>query len=85
MGAEFWIKEISKEMLNMHIEFEKIDIVTPYDTRKGKIRPGYDHVNVPMIFDINMDGKFTRKSILVADGHTTAPPSSITHSRDVSR
>ena len=53
--------------------------------KKGDIKPGYEHVNVHMIFDINMDGKFTRKSILVADGHITAFPSSITYSNVVSR
>ena len=47
--------------------------------------PGYENVNFHIIFDINMDVKFTRKEILVADGHTTAPPSSITYSRVVSR
>ena len=53
--------------------------------RKGKVRPGYEHVNVHMIFDINIDGKFTRKAILVADGHTTAPPQSIKWSSVMSR
>ena len=53
--------------------------------RKGNIQPGYEHVNVHMIFDIKMDGKFTRKEILVADGHTTAPPPSNTYSCVVSR
>ena len=43
--------------------------------RKGRIMTGYEHVNVHMIFDINMDGKFTRKSRLLAGVHTTAPPS----------
>ena len=38
-----------------------------------------------MIFDINTDGNLTRKEILVADGHTIAPPSSITYSNVVSR
>ena len=38
-----------------------------------------------MIFDINMDGKFTRKAILVADGHTIEPSSSMTYSSVVSR
>ena len=38
-----------------------------------------------MIFDIKMGGKFTIKSRLVADGHTIAPPSSITYSSVVSR
>ena len=53
--------------------------------RKGKTNPRYEHVNVHILFDINMDGEFTRKAILVADGHTKAPPSSITYSSFVSR
>ena len=47
--------------------------------RKGKVSTEYDNVNVHMIFEIKMDRKLTRKSILVADDHTTAPPSSITY------
>ena len=42
--------------------------------RKVKIRPGYEHVNMNMIFGINMYGRFARNEILVADGHTTSPP-----------
>ena len=38
-----------------------------------------------MIFDIKMDGKFTRKARLVADGHKTEAPSSLTYSSVVSR
>jgi Reverse transcriptase (RNA-dependent DNA polymerase). len=38
-----------------------------------------------MIFDIKMDGKFTRKARLVAGGHTTDPPASATYSSVVSR
>ena len=53
--------------------------------REGKIKPGHEHVNVHMIFDIKMYGKFTIKARLVADSHTTAPPSSITYSSVVSR
>ena len=59
-------------MTNARIEFENIDGVTRGEMRKGKIKPGYEHVNVHMIFDIKMGGNFTRKSILVADGHTIA-------------
>ena len=66
-------------MKNVRIEFDKLGGVTPDDIRKGNIKPGYEYVNVHMIFDINMDGKFTRKERFVADGHTTAPPSSITY------
>ena len=72
-------------MTNVRIVFDNIDGVTPDDMRKGKIKPGYENVNMHMIFYVNMDGKFTRKAILVADGHTTAPPSSITYSSVVSR
>ena len=61
-------------MENVHIVFKKIDNVTPNEMRKGKIRPVYELVNVHMIFDIKMDGKFTKKSILVADGHITMTP-----------
>ena len=38
-----------------------------------------------MIFDINMEVRFTRKARYVSGGHTTDPPSSITYSRVVSR
>ena len=38
-----------------------------------------------MIFDINMDGKFTRKSRLVSGVHTTEPTSPSTYSGVVSR
>ena len=38
-----------------------------------------------MIFDVKMDGSFTRKARLVADGHETKPPTSITYSSVVSR
>ena len=38
-----------------------------------------------MIFDKNMDGKFTRKARLVDDSHTTSLPSSMTYSHVVSR
>ena len=60
-------------MTNVHIVFEKLDGVTPDEMRKEKIKPGYEHVNVHMMFDIKMDEKFTRKARLVANGHTTGP------------
>ena len=72
-------------MTNVCIEFEKLDGVGLDEMRKGRINPGYEHVNVHMLFDIKMYGKFTRKVRLVADGHKTASPSSITCSSVVSR
>ena len=65
-------------MTNTGISFEKLDGVTPDEMRKVNINPGYEHVNVHVIFDINMDRKFTRKARLVYNSHTTAPPSLIT-------
>jgi len=38
-----------------------------------------------MILDIKMDGAFTRKARLVADGHKTKPPASVTYSSAFSR
>ena len=72
-GTDFWTKETAKEMANLLIAFDKLKGVTPDETRK-KIRPGYEHVNVHMIFYINMDGKFNIKERFVADGHTKPPP-----------
>ena len=77
--TDFWTQGIVKEMTNVRITIVKLDDITPYEIRKGKIKPGYEHVNVHMIFDSNMDGKFNRKAIFVADGHTTTLPSSITY------
>ena len=43
-------------MTNVRIAFEKLDSVTPDEMRKGKIKPGYEHINGHMIFYINMYG-----------------------------
>jgi len=59
--------------------------VSEEQIRTGKVRPGYSHCSTHMIFDIKMDGAFTRKARLVADGHKTRPPTSITYSSVVSR
>ena len=65
--------------MNICIAFDKLDGVTPDKIRKGNIKPGYEHVSVHMIFDINMDGNFTRKSRLMDGSHTTSPQSPITY------
>ena len=48
--------------------------ITSDNMWKGKIKSGYDNVEVYMIFNINMDGEFMRKASLLYDGHTTATP-----------
>jgi len=84
-NTSFWTKSIEKEMKNVRVAFEKIDGVTVDDMEKGKAKPGYKYCGTHMIFDIKMDGKFTRKARLVADGHTTDAPNSIKYSSVVSR
>jgi len=83
-GTSHWTKAIEKEMRNVRIAFEKIDDVTEAEMRTGKIRPGYSYCSTHMVFDIKMDGSFTRKARLVADGHKTRSPTSITYSSVVS-
>ena len=72
-------------MKNVRVAFEVLPGVTEDKMRDGKVKPGYTYCGTHMIFDIKMDGKFTRKARLVADGHTTNVPSSITYSSVVFR
>jgi len=46
---------------------------------------GYQEITVHMIFDIKLSENFCRKARLVADGHKTETPSSVTYSSVVSR
>ena len=48
-----------KRYENIRISSEKLDRVTPYDMRKVKIKSGYEHSNMHMVFDINLDEKLT--------------------------
>ena len=42
--------------------------------RERKVKTLFKYIIVHMIFDIKMDGKFTRRVRQVAGGHKTAPP-----------
>ena len=61
-GSSHWAKAIEKEMKKVRVAFEKIDGVTEAQMRTGKIRPGYNHCSTHMVFDMKMDGSFTRKA-----------------------
>ena len=74
------MKAIEKEMANVRVAFEKLEGVTVDEMKTGKVKPGFKFCSTHMIFDIKMDGKFTRKVRLVADGHKTDAPASITYS-----
>ena len=84
-GNTYWYDAIQKEMGNVIVAFTPKDDLTVEEARSGKSLVGYQEVRCHMIFDIKMDGKFTRKARFVAGGHTTDPPSSITYSSVVSR
>ena len=72
-------------MSKVRVAFERWDEGTLEEARSGKKLIGYQEIGCHMIFDIKMDGEFTRKARLVAGGHTTETPASITYSSVVSR
>ena len=79
-GNTLWWDAICKEMRNVLIAFEEYDGSTD-DLDKS----GYTGIKCHMIFDIKMGENFRRKARLVAGGHMTKTPSSITYSSVVSR
>jgi hypothetical protein len=83
-GNDFWAKAIEKEMSKVRVAFEKLNVSVD-EMRQGKFKPGYQEIKCHMIFDVKMDGNFTRKARLVAGGHMTEAPASITYSSVVSR
>jgi hypothetical protein len=82
---DLWRKSIEKEMSKARVAFERVDGFTPDDVRQNKALVGYQEIKGHWIFDIKMDGKFTRKARFVAGGHMTEPPASMTYSTVVTR
>ena len=72
-------------MANVRVAFEVLKGLIPEKIREVKVKPGFKYVRTHKKFDIKMDGKFTRKSRLVAGGHNMTPPYSITFSSVVTR
>ncbi|GAX10696.1 hypothetical protein FisN_14Lu214 [Fistulifera solaris] len=75
-GTDFWAKAIAKEMRAVAKAFQILDEDAPNPA-------GFTKIAVHMVFDIKPD--FTQKARLVAGGHMTDPPSSITYASVVSR
>ena len=61
-------------MKNVRIVFEE------YDGDVKDLPPGYQYVDCHIIFDIKMGENFRRKARIVAGGHKTTTPSSLTYS-----
>lgn len=72
-----WQDAMAKEMKNVMVAFKMIGKDTPSP-------PGYQQIRCHLIFDIKMDN-FARKARMVAGGHTTETPSSLTYASVVSR
>ena len=74
----FWTNAITEEMKKVRVAFAE------YDGDVAQL-VGYEELGLHLVFDIKMSEGFRRKARLVADGHKTDPPSSVTYSTVVSR
>ena len=77
-GNTYWWDAIMLEMKNVRPAFEIYD---------GKVEKlvGYQKIKCHFVFDVKLGENFRRKARLVAGGHTTDPPSSLTYSSVVAR
>jgi hypothetical protein len=66
-----WWVALVKEMTNLQGTFETRKDIDAQLAREGKQLIGYTDIKCHVIFDIKMDGKFTRKARHVAGGHMT--------------
>ena len=63
-------------MWNVRVPFEKISHMID-EMRNGKCQTDFQEIVCHMIFDINMDGKYTHNARLITGGHKNDPPESI--------
>ena len=77
-GNTLWWDALMQEMKNVRPAFE----IHEGDAAK---LVGYQKITCHLIWDIKLGENFRRKARLVAGGHVTDPPSSITYSSVVSR
>ena len=78
-GNHLWWEAICKEMRNVRAAFEVLE------GSEKEIPPGYQKIDCHLIFDVNMGENFRRKACMVAGGHVTDVPHSLTYSSVVSR
>jgi hypothetical protein len=76
-GNTLWWDAICEEMKNVRVAFEECE---------GNMVPiGFKKIDCHMIFDVKLGENYRRKARLVAGGHKTEAPASITYSSVVSR
>ena len=80
-GNTLWTKAIKKEMANVGIAFSPSEEQNPHELEKLS----YQWINCHMIFDVKLGENFRRKARLVAGGHMTDTPASMTYSSVVSQ
>ena len=73
-----WADAIQKEMKNVRVAFEVLD------EKPGYRPPGYQHIKCHLVFDVKMD-TYQYKARMVAGGHMTETPASMTYASVVSR
>ena len=72
-----WWDAICEEMSTVRVAFEEIE--------EDGIPRGHTHIDCHLIFDVKLGENYRRKARLVAGGHKTSVPSSITYASVVSR
>ena len=77
-GNRLWTDAISEEIVKVRGAVEEC-------TKSPDELVGYQEIDLHMIFDIKLGQNFRRKARMVAGGHMTKPPSSVTYSLVVSR
>jgi Reverse transcriptase (RNA-dependent DNA polymerase) len=73
-GNNYWRAAIEKEMSKIKGmgAFEQYENATPQQLQDGSRKlPAYQKIGCHMIFDIKMDGQFTRKARFIANGNET--------------
>ena len=78
-GNNLWWDAICTEMKNIRVAFEI------FDGDPKELPKQYQQIKCHLIFDVKMGENFRRKARMVAGGHTTTTPSSVTYSSVVSR
>ena len=76
-GDTLWWDAICEEMKNVRIAFEEF--------QSEGVPIGHKRIDCHMIFDVKLGENYRRKARLVAGGHKTEAPASITYSSVVSR
>ena len=78
-GNTLWWDAICQEMKNVRVAFEE------FDGDINDIPADFQRIPCHIIFDVKMGENFRRKARMVAGGHVTETPATITYSSVVSR